>query len=430
MLSLPLEPLAIILSYLSPEDAASFKAVCRHLHKKAHSYQLDLFWQPYLNRLHAMDASVSVVGPANTAWRSHCFNHSFTKIHARQLFEIEHFKTQIYEGKINLPAEMARRLVRLPLTKTLSALEIRHQFLNEINAFLIAPFSSSDSPSLWLQGCSLTRIPEDEEWLNYFKTLKSINCGGNQLQAFPRWIGECKSLKYLNLDNNQLEYLPESIGNCQKLKWLWIDNNRLKGLPESLGDCANLERIFASENQLLALPDSLGKCRKLDCVYVDKNKLTSLPSSLAYCPLLVGISCEHNFLTDLPVSFRFSQGLTYIHCSHNKITYIPKELAQCATLESISCWHNELEYIDIELKKLMFSCDNKDGIELALQYQNNNYQRQALTFLRNVGRATRAYLPCLDSLSSTLVEAVINQFGDLNLGSPSPCKTRVLRLRN
>lgn len=76
--------LSIVLSYLTPEEVAYFKQVCRLHNNQLKTPELDVLWQPVLNRLRAMDASVPMMGPEMTAWRYPLINQYFLKINKEQ----------------------------------------------------------------------------------------------------------------------------------------------------------------------------------------------------------------------------------------------------------------------------------------------------------------------------------------------------------
>lgn len=255
----------LICSYLTPEEAFTFRQVCSVFLKTKDSVDFDVLLQPLLNRLKVIAPHIAMTAPEGlekTAWRHVLLPKIFDQISQSQWSEIKHFKNAVHEGKIALGYELTQKLYNMKeAAKNLQALEATDALLNEINSALIAPHIDIMAPELRISNLQLTRIPEQlfsaPLCKLFWNNLQRLNCDQNQILFLPENLGQCVNLNTLNCFQNQLSFLPQNLGQCANLQGLFCSQNKLVSLPVSLGLCANLKKLDCYENQLLSLPEFL-----------------------------------------------------------------------------------------------------------------------------------------------------------------------------
>lgn len=279
-LSLNNDVLHHILSYLTPEEAASFRELCKKINQRMSAEGLDLrLWSPYINRLSVLDVSVDIPRRAGNSAALACFKRGFQKINMRQMNEINHFRRLLQKGKIELSEECYSFLQDSYLdARTLKELEYRNHLLDNINEQIIMTRIQEGNTTLDLHGCNLSRIPnalfEYENLQKYWQSLQTLYCSNNMIENLPIFLGSCISLKELCCFSNKLQTLPDSLGNCSALKVLNCSANQLRALPNSIGQCKLLDWIDCSSNKLQVLPPSLRKCSYINLTY---NQFQILP---------------------------------------------------------------------------------------------------------------------------------------------------------
>ncbi len=181
--------------------------------------------------------------------------------------------------------------------------------------------------------------------VQYFDSLKALDCTNNQLSFLPSLPSRLLSLTcsqnqltsipslpnvlgYVDCSNNQLttiSLLPNTI------KYLYCSYNQLSNLPTlptSLLDlrCYNnlltsipsipsgTNYLYCFYNNLTGLPALPAGLLQLNCSYNQLNSLPVLPSGLSH------LICSYNHLNSLPV---LPSGLEFLICSHNNITCLP-----------------------------------------------------------------------------------------------------------
>ncbi|MES2619646.1 MAG: T9SS type A sorting domain-containing protein [Bacteroidota bacterium] len=207
--------------------------------------------------------------------------------------------------------------------------------------------------------CSHTNI-SDLTGIQYFDSLKNLNCSSNSLNTLPQLPKqlnhlECSfnqltnlsalpsNLTVLSCDYNQLTFLPSI---PQTLTQLHCKNNQLTGLP---GFPFSLDYLDCSENSITSIwfPNFL---RTAICGHNQLASISSLPNTI------VGLFCEYNQLTSLPL---LPNSLTVLSCDGNLMTGLPTlpanlqrlycnngELTSLPTLplslQELNCWNNQL----------------------------------------------------------------------------------------
>ncbi len=245
--AIPNDVLVLLFSYLSPKDRFKMRLICQGFNQTLSlSNQFAVLWNPLLNRLKAIDPSISLVPPFDEketmAWRHDRFVAGFNKIAQEQDKEIEDFLSLYQKNKLNPDAATREQLNRLFVfnskkknAKTISDLEQRHEMLENLNALIFKSIANSarlDNNSmrtnsffattvpiysgyLSLANRYMTRFParvfKDPTLANLWPSLYSLNCEGTKFSAFPKELSACHMLKEVKCDDNQMRSLPETL---------------------------------------------------------------------------------------------------------------------------------------------------------------------------------------------------------------------------
>ncbi|MBS0288558.1 MAG: hypothetical protein JSS07_00805 [Proteobacteria bacterium] len=365
MLNFTSDSILPIFNFLTQEEVFTLRLTCKTFNIAATSNEIIM---PFLNRLKAIDKTVSTLPPEDvmsTTWCYERFIKEFNRLANSQAQEITDFLN------VNAKSENDEIKNKISSFKDLGAhnadnhhiqlrvLEQRHAFLEDLNTALIQSMIDLNSTKLFLHDLNITRIPEnlftDPEYEDYWKKVQEIDCNNTSLQSLPQSLGHCQALKVLNCSVNKLKYLPESLGNCQALERIFCNCNQLEVLPESLGNCKALQEVHCYKNKIKSLPESLGKCQALLVLNCDHNQLKALPESLAHCQMLYGLFCSHNQLKTLPESLGQCQALRILICMDNQLKALPESLANCQQLV-LRCDDNNLTDIP-NIIKTRFSTD-------------------------------------------------------------------------
>jgi uncharacterized repeat protein (TIGR01451 family) len=157
--------------------------------------------------------------------------------------------------------------------------------------------------------------------IQYFKSLKTLDCGYNHLTSLPKLPS---SLTRLTCTYNQLTSLPALPDSLTFLRCDWTHLTSLPALP------ASLTTLWCHENQLVNLPALPASLTDLACGWNQLTNLPTLPSSL------IKLSCEKNQLTSLPA---LPASLTDLECDWNQLTNLP---TLPSSLTYIACDYNQL----------------------------------------------------------------------------------------
>ncbi|MBS0289892.1 MAG: F-box protein [Proteobacteria bacterium] len=136
MASLPRDILAQIFSYLTAEEIINFKRICASFNSFIDSsLSVDALLQPLLNRLKAIDSTVSSISPPGleqTPWRLPLFKKLFVKIANEQWDTINNYKKRISLEKIQLDQAVVNTLNSFNgPSAQLKELESRAKFLTQ-----------------------------------------------------------------------------------------------------------------------------------------------------------------------------------------------------------------------------------------------------------------------------------------------------------
>jgi len=162
---------------------------------------------------------------------------------------------------------------------------------------------------------------QDLTGIQYFTSLKDLNCSGNLITYIPAFPD---SLELLNCSNNRLDSIPAFPAHLTAID---CSGNSLDSLPPLP---ASLVTFNCSANRLTALPVLPLILNTFDCSYNRLTVLPALPNSIA------DLYCSGNLLTALPA---LPNSLLTLHCYANQLTALP---ALPATLTLIDCNTNML----------------------------------------------------------------------------------------
>ncbi|MES2133091.1 MAG: T9SS type A sorting domain-containing protein [Bacteroidota bacterium] len=167
------------------------------------------------------------------------------------------------------------------------------------NQLSFLPSLPSRLLSLTCSQNQLTSIPSLPYVLGY------MDCSNNQLTNLPLLPN---TIRYLYCSYNQLSSLPALPSS---LLGLWCYNNLLTSLPPIP---SGTNYLYCFYNNLTSLPTLPTGLLVLNCSYNQLNSLPTLPSGLSH------LICSYNQLNSLPV---LPSGLEFLICSYNNITCLP-----------------------------------------------------------------------------------------------------------
>lgn len=270
ILFFPLEIWWEITSYLEPEEIANLKLVCKTFREHLSASALDSIWMPFLNRLHAIDPTISVKVPTGKV-QEH-FLQVIKTVAQHQHDEIDElFQTYSFTG--NEPQEWSidddiikRKLKEIDVVKssqpTLVNLEKIDYLLNELNAKLIKGVLknnlSEDHLELTSSVCYLTRIPTQiflhPSYQSFWEDLIALDCAGQGIRFIGEGIKICASLQHLDISRNQLFALPQALASLEELLSVECANNNLTDLSSIPTSC---EMVSTAFNYLWKIPKHL-----------------------------------------------------------------------------------------------------------------------------------------------------------------------------
>jgi hypothetical protein len=224
--TLPKEIWIEIAKYLGANDLEKFRYLCKAL--KVNIHKLDVLWQPFLNRLHAMDKSISLI-PKNGQTIREAFIEGFNKIKIRLKKELDYITRQGYEYK-----ESA----------TLDLLEKINKDLDNRNCKIIASYLVYH-PSTFISVLEpISRVPaqlfKDPKYTQTWKEATTLDLSGNLLESLPEEMEICQNLTALDCKSNKFMHLPSVINKLPKLTIVNFSDNQLTEIPEIF------EKLFTS----------------------------------------------------------------------------------------------------------------------------------------------------------------------------------------
>lgn len=272
-----------ITSYLTPEEITNLKLVCKALYKTLNSAELDMLWMPFLNRLHAIDPTVSVnvkqgeiqknfVDSIKKAFQGQqeeigLFRHAFNRMKHRTDFDPLSAVQNTMKNNLSLIEKSLNEIDKLdPSLSLLARLEKTDAILNELNSELIKIIIKIHmsyqhlSNKLKLHGAnfSFTRIPSqifyDPEYHQFWPTIGFLDCARQKIRFLGEGIHICTKLQELDVFGNQLVTLPKTLESSPSLHVIRCGENNLTSLSNIPASCSVL---FAGANNLTEISQDL-----------------------------------------------------------------------------------------------------------------------------------------------------------------------------
>ncbi|MFJ4246711.1 NEL-type E3 ubiquitin ligase domain-containing protein [Pseudomonas sp. NPDC089741] len=125
-----------------------------------------------------------------------------------------------------------------------------------------------------------TRVTVDgaNGFLGAFTELRTLELGGNELEALPQSIRNMSALERLELSSNRLydpELLYESLSGLEHLTWLDVSYNNLESFDVNY--FGRLEALDLRNNNLYAWPEGALESEHLRMLNLSRNDITTLP---------------------------------------------------------------------------------------------------------------------------------------------------------
>ncbi len=210
-------------------------------------------------------------------------------------------------------------------------------------------FSDLNLRYLYLNNCSLSKIPNISASANSMKTLL-LNRNNINLIPVDTLSGFSK-LEHLDISDNLLSEFPDHLETADKLHTLNVGGNRLEIFPDILDRFPYLGFLNLSHNAMNICPNVTSVGHRIREIHLENNKLVDSKCSeffLHLMPQLTYLNISVNFLTTLPPLDNFP-ALEYIIFSHNLLTTIPpsweiqnKNMSNPCQLRKISLRHNSV----------------------------------------------------------------------------------------
>ncbi len=198
--------------------------------------------------------------------------------------------------------------------------------------------------------------------IEYFESLKDLNCRGNQLTTLD--VSKNTALTHLNCCYNQLNAVDVSKNTV--LIYLHCGDNRLTTLDVSKNTA--LTDLRCGSNRLTTL--GVSKNIALTLLSCESNQLSTL--DISKNTALTLLSCAHNRLTTLDVSK--NTALTRMDCSNNQLTTL--DVSKNIALTELNCRRNRLTTLDISkntaLKEMWCHGNPGDGTVFSVTAWFNN----------------------------------------------------------
>lgn len=169
--------------------------------------------------------------------------------------------------------------------------------------------------------------------IEYFTTLTSLYCSGNQLTTLD--VSNNTALTELYCVKNQLSTL--NLGSNTALTSLNCSKNQLTTLI--VNHNTSLKELRCSDNKLTTL--DLSNNTVLTLLWCGDNQFSTL--DISNNTALENLSCDNSKLTSLDISN--NTALSNLTCSNNQLTVL--DVCNNTNLESLMCDRNQLTTLDI-----------------------------------------------------------------------------------
>ena len=195
----------------------------------------------------------------------------------------------------------------------------------------------------------------DLEGIEYFSSLKILNCSGNKLTRLS--VSNNAALIELTCYGNELVELEISGATALEKLNCWDNQlatlNTTKNLALEQFSCngnqlamldvrqnAELKELYCEYNQLTKL--ELGENTALAYLNCTANRLNAL--DISGCVALKVLRCSSNELTTLDTKKNIV--LTRLYCSDNQLTSL--DMSNNVELWSLICYKNRLQYLNLQ----------------------------------------------------------------------------------
>jgi len=337
---LPTEIVAHIFSFLPEHEIVALKQICKTFQGAVDSNAFDPLFMPFLNRLKALDPTISLLPPEpyENHWVKMRVKAEFERTLSNQTAEIAHLKDLFKEGS-EVPAiqEQLEALMALNAPRTLQDLEKNHSVLEAINAAMLEAKIDPAKTTLDISASGLTRLPlvslNKSELQDFWKNLKILHCNQNSLFTLP--LANCTSLEKLNCAFNKISRIK--VASAAPLEHFQCNNNLLTSL--NLDNYPKLSLIRSDNNQLNTF--SAKNCPALKKASLNKNRLTQLSLDN---PTLESLDCNDNQLVALNLDHCLVLG--WLRADNNQLTatglVVNKDAAALLAKRFGAGWHAEI----------------------------------------------------------------------------------------
>ncbi len=204
---------------------------------------------------------------------------------------------------------------------------------------------------LYLNGCSITEIPESIKILEKLERLQFRTC---HFEKFPVAITLIPNIKHLEI--SQISDIPDDIKNLEHLVSLDISRSKLDKLSKTISFLDMLVSLDISDTEIIDF-SSLPEIKNLKELKLGRNKLKEIPKEVFTLQKLQKLNIWYNEIEIIPNDISKLLELKELNISHNKINEFPNVLFELPDIEEIDLSGNKIESIPTDLsifKKLRY----------------------------------------------------------------------------
>lgn len=266
-----------------------------------------------------------------------------------------------------------------------------------------------------ISNTNITSIPPE---IGNLSNLRELYIANNKLTTLPVELGNLCKLESLVLTNNSLLSLPLEIGNLCILDTLILDKNHMTSIPMGIFNMPNLEILWISDNHITSIPPEIGNLSNLRQLYIARNEIVSIAGEIGNLHNLSELFLTGNRLTTLPPELGDLRNLSHLYVSENRLTSLPPELGNLRNLTLFVCRGNEIENVPRNVRRLIESQRDAQGIYGDTQSVHNSTiqktLKESIMRLLNERETITDVIPLIlsDSILTPLTKASLVEYSN------------------
>ncbi|UJR32342.1 hypothetical protein I4U23_019805 [Adineta vaga] len=231
-------------------------------------------------------------------------------------------------------------------TNEAGTLVVNLRLLNELSVPL-SIFCLKNLQSLYISSTPFPNniVPDD---LKNLKQLAELQIYNSPVKNMTEQLGSLTNLNRLYLQSCSLTRLPDLSG-LYRLQGVYLDNNRLHEVTglNSVTDLGLSDNLFI-QIPILANP---GDLRSLT---LDRNPLKNMLAITSHTNIYY-LNLQNSNLTSVPATIDKLQNLEQLYLSYNKLFYIPTNILKLTKLQYLYIQNNLFSTSDLQTIKNQFN---------------------------------------------------------------------------